>query len=492
MPTKPVISTDISPLAAHDRVVARELELLCLPAKPWLRAHTTPAGEPLRDVVIVGAGMNGIGAAAALIFKGVTNIAVLDAAAPGREGPWISYARMDTLRSPKSLPGPIAGIPSLTFRAWYEAQHGAAGWDGLYKIPNAVWAHYLSWLQQVLTLPVSHGVRATQIAPQDGHLAVSVATPQGGRVIHARRVVLATGRGGAGGNHIPAFIDRSLWPDRAAHGNEAIDFAALAGRSIAVIGGSASAWDNAATALERGAGRVDMYIRRESLPQINKGRGSANPGFFHGWSGLDLAQRWALAVYMNDRPAPPPHETVLRGLKQQGLHVHLGHGVTRVRRSGDGVELDLATGQDPLSRRHDFMILGTGFAIDIARMPELAAFAPDIARWGDVYAPPPDLVRPDLAAYPFLGPGFELTPRSAAARPELARIHLLNHGAAASHGAVASDIPGTAIAAERLAVAIVSAFFREDIAQISADLDAFDEPELESTPFFVPRGRAAG
>lgn len=490
MLTRPDHPTDLSPLKAHERVVARELDLLCLPAKPWLREHATPDGDPLRDVVIVGAGMNGIGAAAALIFKGITNIAVLDAAAPGREGPWVTYARMDTLRSPKFLPGPVSGIPSLTFRAWYEAQHGQAGWDALYKIPNAVWAEYLSWLQQVLRLPVSHGASVTRIVPQDDHLALHVATPQGEHIVHARRVVLATGRGGAGGNHVPAFIDRTLWPDRAAHGNEPIDFSALRAKSIAVIGGSASAWDNAATALEQGAGRVDMYIRREALPQINKGRGSAHQGFFHGWSSLDLAERWKLAVYLNDRPAPPPHETVLRGLKQKGLNIHLGHGLTAVRGTASGVELDLNTDRGAVTRAHDFLIVGTGFAIDIDRVPELAAFAPGIARWGDVYTPPPELARPELAAYPFLGPGFELMSRSAKAPPELSRIHLLNHGAAASHGQIASDIPGTAIAAERLAVAIASAFFREDIADISAALDAFDEPELETTPFFVPRERS--
>lgn len=487
MLTRPDPPADPAGADAHERMVQRELSLLCLPAKPWLRRHATPEGEPLRDVVIVGAGMNGIGAAAALLFKGVDNITVLDAAAPGREGPWVTYARMDTLRSPKFLPGPVQGIPSLTFRAWYEARHGQAGWEALYKIPNAVWTDYLSWLQVVLALPVSHGTQVNAILPQDGHLALQVATPAGERVLHARRVVLATGRGGAGGNRVPGFIDRSLWPDRAAHGNEPIDFAALAGKCIAVLGGSASAWDNAATALERGAARVDMYIRRSALPQINKGRGSANPGFFHGWSGLDLPERWELMVYLNDRPAPPPHETVLRALRQKGLHVHLGHGIDAVRRTATGIALDLATPTGAETRAHDFLILGTGFAIDLDRVPELAAFAPGIARWGDVYEPPMALKRAELAAFPFLGPGFELTPRSAEARPELARIHLLNHGAAASHGAIASDIPGTAIAAERLSVAIASALFREDIAEISADLDAFDEPELAGTPFFIPR-----
>ena len=39
------------------------------------------------------------------------------------------YARMDTLRSPKTLTGPALGVPSLTFRAWYEAKYGLDAWE---------------------------------------------------------------------------------------------------------------------------------------------------------------------------------------------------------------------------------------------------------------------------------------------------------------------------------------------------------------------------
>ena len=91
-----------------------------------------------------GPGMNGIAAAAALIFKGVRNIRILERAAAGNEGPWLTFARMDTLRSPKTLPGPALGIPSLSFRAWYEAAFGTDAWEALYKIENAVWVDYLA------------------------------------------------------------------------------------------------------------------------------------------------------------------------------------------------------------------------------------------------------------------------------------------------------------------------------------------------------------
>jgi cation diffusion facilitator CzcD-associated flavoprotein CzcO len=107
-----------------------------------------PDGTPVLDVVIVGAGMYGIAAASALMMKGIRRISLLDRAADGEEGPWITYARMETLRSPKHLPGVSLGIASLTFRAWYEARFGSAAWDALYKIPNADWQDYLTWVRR--------------------------------------------------------------------------------------------------------------------------------------------------------------------------------------------------------------------------------------------------------------------------------------------------------------------------------------------------------
>jgi len=221
------------------------------------------------DVLVIGAGMCGIAAAAALIFKGVRNVAVVDASTDGHEGPWVTYARMETLRSPKHLPGPALGIPSLTFQAWYEATCGGAAWEALYKIPNAVWQDYLSWLKRVLALPLENDVAALQLLPADGHVAVTLSD---GRLLRARRVVVATGRCGTGGLFVPETVAAELWPDLAAHTAEPIDFARLRGGRVAVIGGGASAWDNAATALEAGAATVAMYVRRPVLPQVNKGR----------------------------------------------------------------------------------------------------------------------------------------------------------------------------------------------------------------------------
>jgi cation diffusion facilitator CzcD-associated flavoprotein CzcO len=464
----------------HDlaRRIADDLICLGLPPTNWPATVAGPDGRPMSDVLVIGAGMCGIAAAAALIFKGVRNIAVVDASPDGREGPWTTYARMQTLRSPKHLPGPALGIPSLTFRAWFQAAHGVAAWDALYKIPNDIWQDYLTWLKQVLALPVRNGVAVERLAPEAGHVAAQLSD---GGTIHARRVVVATGRGGTGGPFIPETVAPDLWPDRAAHTAEPIDFARLRGAHVAVIGGGASAWDNAATALEAGAAAVAMYVRRAVLPQVNKGRGSATPGYFEGWGALDAAHRWAMFTYMNDVQSPPPHETVLRTIRHAGFTLHLGSPVMAARHQGAKVALDLPDG----AATADFLIVGTGFRIDLARDALLGPLAPLLATWADRYTPPDALRRPELGRFPWLGDGFELTERTEGTCADLERVHLFNHAATLSLGAIASDIPGVNAGAERLAGHIVRHLFREDYVAVREQLEAFAEPELIDTPYFA-------
>lgn len=471
-------------LAALEREVARDLDRLMLPPANWTAELRGPDDAPMIDVAIVGAGMCGIAAAAALAFCGVRNVLLLDRSAAGQEGPWLSTARMETLRSPKHLPGIAMGVGPLTFRAWYEAQHGPPGFAALYKVSNADWVRYLSWVRRVLDLPLASGTSVVRLRPGPGHLVLDLVGPDGARRVLARRVVLANGRSGAGGLFVPDGVALDLWPDRAAHANESIDFTSLAGRRIAVLGAGPAAWDNAATALERGAAWVDMYARRRVLPQVNKGRGSADPGFFEGFPALDPAEKWSLLVYLHDVQAPPPHESVHRALRHENFRIRLGTPVLRAERAADGVALTL--GPDERRAQADFLICSTGFAIDLDREPLLAAFLPHIATWGDRYTPPPALRRPGLSRFPWLDDGFELTEREPGVCPALRRVHLFNHGAWASLGPLASDIPGVTTGAERLASHIARHFFREDFGFIRERLAAFAEPELASTPFFDP------
>src|SRR5690606_2278844 len=97
-----------------------ELSYLNLPANTWVAERKT-GDQPLLPVAVIGGGMAGICAATALRHSGIPAI-VYDQAPDRLEGPWLTSARMETLRSPKELTGPALGIPSLTFRAWFTAQ----------------------------------------------------------------------------------------------------------------------------------------------------------------------------------------------------------------------------------------------------------------------------------------------------------------------------------------------------------------------------------
>ncbi|MBT9385412.1 NAD(P)/FAD-dependent oxidoreductase [Pseudooceanicola sp. CBS1P-1] len=462
-------------LPALEAALRDELQRLCLPRPAW----GLPAPDPeMLDVLVIGAGQFGIGAAAALRLNGITNFLVLDRAEPGQEGPWVTYARMPTLRSPKYHPGLCFGVPALTFQSWYRAAHGEAAWHGLYKIPNAVWHGYISWVRDVLALPVRSRSEAVDLQPRTDHVEVVLAD---GARLRARRVVIANGRAGAGGWAKIPGVSEDLWPDLAAHTAEEIDFAALKGKRIAVIGTGSSAWDNAATALETGARSVDMFARRKVVPQLNKGRASSGIAFLDGWIELSDAQRWELAWYMESMGAPPPHETILRTARLEGFATHFDCGAIRAERRDGQVAIETEKGP---SGDFDFLILGSGFCIDLSRDPLYATILEDITLWEDRYAPPAGLEKPAMGRQPYIGPHFELIGKGA---QPLDRIYMCNASTFVSAGTMTSDVPSLDVAPARLATGIVKALFAEDFDRYFERLQDWEEEhEMKPTPFYAP------
>jgi len=134
--------------------VKSDLDMLVYDAATWVRPHSHLDGH-VYDVVIVGGGQCGLGAAFGLLRERITNILVIDENPAGGEGPWETYVRMITLRSSNHLTGIDFGVPSLTFRAFWEARHGAEAWAALDNIPREEWMSYLRWFSEVLDLPVA-------------------------------------------------------------------------------------------------------------------------------------------------------------------------------------------------------------------------------------------------------------------------------------------------------------------------------------------------
>ncbi|MDB5359203.1 MAG: oxidoreductase [Rhodospirillales bacterium] len=457
-------------LEALERRVRQELEFLNYPARNWVPPRQRD-GVRVLDVLIVGGGQAGLAACFGLRRERIDNIEVLDAKPAGLEGPWIDFARMVTLRTPKTVTGPDLGLPSLAPRAWFEARHGAEAWNALNKIDRRDWQDYLGWYRRVLGLPVVNGVRVTEIRP-DGDLLVAVLDT--GERRWARRIVLATGLEGGGRWQIPAIVSQNVPADRYAHTAQAIDFAALAGKRIGVLGGGASAFDNAATALEAGAASVDLFVRRPELPRINPYRWMENVGYLGHFADLPDPLRWRMTRRIFDMNQPPPQDTLWRCQHFANFALHTGSPWTGLGIVGDAVAARTPKGEFAF----DFLIIGTGFTVDLSLRPELAALAPDIATWADRFDPPAGEGHAALGQFPYLAPDCSFTAKQPGTHPHLAHIHDFTFATMPSMGLTGGSISGLKYGVRRLVGGIAKSLFTEDAETHCASLMAYEELEL--------------
>ena len=458
-------------LDALTALARRELEQLRFPAANWVLPR-----DGLLDVVIVGGGMCGQTATFALLREGVTNLRCLERAPRGSEGPWTTFARMDILRSPKHLTGPDLGIASLTYRAWHEAKFGVAHWQQLHKIDRLEWARYLMWVRETVGIPVENGVGVRTIELEPG--AVRLSTDKG--TVRARKVVLAMGREGSGALRWPqlATFDPQRRGAGVHHSADAIDFRAMKSRRVGILGAGASAFDNAAEALEAGAAEVVMFARRPILPQVNKSKWTAFPGFLHGYASLDDARRWRFYTYIFSEQVPPPYESVLRCERHPGFSMRLGEGWRDIL---PGPTVVTAKGE----HRFDAVIVCTGFDVNLMDRSEIAPIRDAIDTWRNHVSPAEAEKYPEESRFPYLGDAFQL----GGSQAELERLHVFNWGSTMSHGALAGDIPGLEIGARRLATGIVRDLFVEDADRHWERVQLHNEDELKPTRYFVPLGK---
>lgn len=457
------------------RLARRELAQLNFPAANWVAPAPGPDGRALLDVLVAGGGMCGQTAAFALMREGVRHLRCVDRAPRGREGPWRTFARMETLRSPKHLTGPDLGVAALTYRAWHEAKFGEAHWQALHKISRIDWADYLIWVRETVGIAVENAVEVLSIFPSADYVEVRLAD----ETLFARKVVLALGREGSGAPRWPPFATFEGAGENVFHSADPIDFAALKGRRIGILGAGSSAFDNAGEALEAGVAEVVMFARRPILPQVNKSKWTAFPGFQHGYASLDDARRWRFYTYIFGEQVPPPYESVQRCEKHAGFSIRFGEGWDDI---APGPEVQVTTRK--AVHRFDAVVVATGFDVNLLERAEVAPFRAAIETWA-AHVPPEEAQRfPEEARFPYLGDAFHLR-----GGPGLGRVHVFNWGATLSHGALAGDIPGLEIGAQRLAHGIVRDLFLEDADRHWARLQAHNEDELKPTGYFVPLGR---
>ncbi|RJG56294.1 NAD(P)/FAD-dependent oxidoreductase [Sphingobium terrigena] len=458
-------------LPALESELARQLLLIGHGGTDWTRPRAAREGH-VHDVVIVGGGQSGLAAAFGLLRERVSNILVIDENPAGLEGPWDTYARMITLRTPKELNPIDFGIPALTYRAWWEAQHGTAGWEAVGKIARGDWMAYLRWYRRVLNLPVRNNTKLTLVEPiGDGLHRLHL---DGQPPLLARKVVLATGIQGGGEWHTPAMIRDALPRNRYAHTSEPIDFAALMGKRIGILGGGASAFDNANAALSLGVAAAHVFIRRPVLPRINPIRFMEQVGFTGRYPALEDADKYAVMASFLGHNQPPTNDTFDRAAAWPGFDLHLGAPWLSVELVDDQVRVTTPQG----THDFDFVILSTGLVSDPGLRGELGAVAPHIARWADRFTPPPGTANALIDAHPYLGDGFELLPRTEAGAAALHGLFAFNYSALISLGLSASALSGLRTALPRLVKGVTDQLFLDDRAALVADLLTYDEAEF--------------
>ncbi|RYZ04271.1 MAG: FAD-dependent oxidoreductase [Myxococcales bacterium] len=466
-----------SGLDSLSRQVRRELELLDYPRRPWVTPRKSRSGATIYDVIIVGGGQSGLTTAFGLSRERVGSVLVVDQNELDHAGPWLNFARMRTLRTPKYLTGPDLGVPSLTPRAYYEAQFGDGSWEALGLIPKELWARYLAWYRVTLGIPVEPETRVGAVEWDEAErcFVVPCEGRAGPRSLLARRVVLATGIDGSGEWRVPAAVKDALPEHLYSHTRDAIDFEALRGRRVAVLGAGASAFDNAATALEHGAAEVRLLFRRQKLVNVNAYRWAEFVGFLKHHADLPDAEKWRFILQILRMGQLPPADTLARAQQQPGFFLHAGSGFQSLRAREDAVEIVTSSGVITA----DFVIVATGFVTDLAARPELARVEQHIARWADRYEPPAEEQSEDLLRHPYLGPGFEFTERSPGEAPYLNYLYNYTFGGLLSMGFGGASISGLKYSAARLVSGITRSLFVEDSAAHYQSLRTFEEAEFQ-------------
>lgn len=455
--------------------VKSDLAYLAYGGGDWVRPLSHPEGH-VYDVVIVGGGQSGLGTAFGLLKERISNILIIDENSEGLEGPWETYARMVTLRTPKHLTSIDLGVPSLTFRAWWEAQFGNEGWEAIDKIPRGDWMNYLRWYRSILNLPVLNEVKLSLIEPAEAGIHRLHITGRGStqNTLLARKVILATGIQGGGEWHVPPLIADNVPRHLYAHTSEAIDFNKLKGKKIAILGGGASAFDNANFALSEGVSEAHVFIRRKELPRINPIRQMEGSGMIERFHSLNDRDKYATIAHFFKHNQPPTNDTFDRATSWPGFQLHLGSPWLSVESSTNGTTVTTPKGEFVF----DFLVISTGLLTDPALRPELKLIENYICRWGDRYSAPEEVANPVLDAHPYLTPGYSFISRNEEGKDHLHGIFAFNYSALISCGISASALSGMRIGVPKLVSAVADELFLDDREQILDSFFSYNENEF--------------
>ena len=358
------------------------------------------------DVLVVGAGPYGLSLASHLQHAGLRYLCT------GQPMEfWEHMPRGMLLRSETDNTTMIAADRDLSLRAYLRSRGidpgdfsrpppDAESWKAM---PIELFLEYAAWYRQHSGVQVTpQYVQAVQRGA-DGF----VARLQGGETVRARAVVVAVG---IKYYYVMPEELRDLPAQRCLHTSQIWDFAPLRGARVLVVGGGQSALESAALMGEQGA-RVFVIARAmtrqfgvlEAVRQVEETRRkiAANPSWFLelpdderdrmlGSPGASSNDAWLLPrLRAADVGMVPSDPWLLRWPRSRKIAAAQVQGDGSIRVSlQDGRHLDV-----------DYVVCGTGYRIDIDRLPFLAPELKACVRLLDGPG--------RLAGYPVLDHGFQ-------------------------------------------------------------------------------------
>jgi cation diffusion facilitator CzcD-associated flavoprotein CzcO len=258
----------------------------------------------------------------------------------------------------------------------YLAQGGKQCRD-VEPLSRGFYLDYAAWFQEEKSIVSSHDTVSALI--RDGSDLVAIVGD--GRHIRSRAVVLALGFGYFA--HLPPELASMFPRDRYGHTCDFVDFRALEGKRVLIIGGRQSAFEWTALIREAGAEAVHVSYRHDT-PQFTTSdwswvnelvdRIGVDPGWYRRLS-PDEKQQLNRRFWEEGRLKLEPW---LAGrIDHTNVHLHPHSNVEGTNASDAGIDVRLDNGD---AFTVDRVVFATGYRVDLSRVPLLAnGLLPDLA-----------------------------------------------------------------------------------------------------------------
>lgn len=324
------------------------------------------------DVVVIGAGPYGLSLAAHLSARGVKHRIFGDPMRFWRDMP--VGVNLKSLAFATCIYVPERGY---AFPQWC-VEHGLEDFEPCTMQNFAAYG----WEMQKRFVPHLEEEFVRNVRIHGQNFEVTVAS---GECFHARKVVACTGLSGLA--HVPRVL-RPLGPDRMKHTFDISDYEVFRNKNVAVIGAGASAIEAGALVQEAG-GTSEVFVRgpeavfhgrtprdRPLWDRI-KNPTSVLGASRRGW----VLQQLPLLVYRLPRArrtrlskgyAGPASPWWIRERVLGKVPIHVRHELIEADALESGVRLKFKDGEGLVRAVHfDFVIAGTGYDVDVARLPYL-------------------------------------------------------------------------------------------------------------------------